>query len=286
MRTASAPLLALLNGSNAFRMCDLLQITLNDGTVLRYAGSDTEVTYAGQTYTTAVGFQRERTRMTRSLEVDSLNITLLTDGASTLAGVPFARAAADGSFDAARVKLMRAFFDVSLGALVDAIVLFEGEVADVDPGSTEVKMSVESELGRLNVKVPSNVIAPACNLTVFSAGCGVVKATFTSSKVAASGCTTTTVIMTVDAQVNDYYRLGVVTFTSGANIGMRRGVKGYVASTKTLTLTIPLPAAPTAGDTFNIYPGCDKTAAMCLARYNNLNRFRGFPYVPRPEDAR
>ena len=35
-----------------------------------------------------------------------------------------------------------------------------------------------------------------------------------------------------------------------------------------------------AGDAFTVYPGCDKTRNTCLNKFNNLLRFRGFPYTP------
>jgi hypothetical protein len=44
--------------------------------------------------------------------------------------------------------------------------------------------------------------------------------------------------------------------------------------------------APEAGDGVSVYPGCDKTKTMCGTKYVNINRFRGFPFVPRPEQAR
>jgi hypothetical protein len=50
-------------------------------------------------------------------------------------------------------------------------------------------------------------------------------------------------------------------------------------------LTQPLPYAPAAGDTFVVYPGCDKSQRTCQIKFGNLANFGGFPYVPAPETA-
>ena len=51
-----------------------------------------------------------------------------------------------------------------------------------------------------------------------------------------------------------------------------------------LGLVVPLPAVPSVGDAFSIYPGCSKTLAACQA-YGNSNKFRGCPFVPPAESG-
>ena len=46
------------------------------------------------------------------------------------------------------------------------------------------------------------------------------------------------------------------------------------------------PSGPArGGDAFTVAVGCDHTPATCAARFANLARFRGFPYVPPPQLA-
>jgi uncharacterized phage protein (TIGR02218 family) len=73
-------------------------------------------------------------------------------------------------------------------------------------------------------------------------------------------------------------------FSSGVNANVRATVKSVVAGAS-LALMYPLPAAPAAGDAFTVYSGCDHTPATCAAKFGNLARLRGFPYVPPPEIA-
>ena len=44
----------------------------------------------------------------------------------------------------------------------------------------------------------------------------------------------------------------------------------------------PLPNPPSPGDGFQAYPGCDLSMAACAAKFANLPRFRGQPFIPAP----
>jgi uncharacterized phage protein (TIGR02218 family) len=67
----------------------------------------------------------------------------------------------------------------------------------------------------------------------------------------------------------------VKTYTNSA--GVKTIVPAFAFSVGSSTQT-----APANGDTFNIYPGCDKKQATCSTKFANLTHFRGFPYIPRP----
>jgi uncharacterized phage protein (TIGR02218 family) len=72
-------------------------------------------------------------------------------------------------------------------------------------------------------------------------------------------------------------------FTSGQNVGARRTVKSSYASGLTIALPLPNPVSP--GDVFQVSAGCDKTHTTCKNKFDNINRFRGFPWIPKPETA-
>jgi uncharacterized phage protein (TIGR02218 family) len=82
---------------------------------------------------------------------------------------------------------------------------------------------------------------------------------------------------------NTHYDNGQLVFTSGVNNGHIVAVRQYASTT--IYFVVPLPAPPLAGDTFTVYPGCDKTQATCTSKFSNLINFGGFPYVPSPETA-
>ncbi len=91
-----------------------------------------------------------------------------------------------------------------------------------------------------------------------------------------------------DTDASGYFALGVIEFTSGANAGLSRSVSTYVngpSSNKTLNIVPPLPQTPTPGDSFTVYPGCDKRLSTCINKFNNLVHFGGFPWIPEPTTA-
>jgi uncharacterized phage protein (TIGR02218 family) len=75
------------------------------------------------------------------------------------------------------------------------------------------------------------------------------------------------------------FQYGLLTWTSGQNAGLSAGIKRYMAS-GLVQLAIPMPFPIMDGDGFVIVAGCDKTWQTCSGVYDNLDNFRGEPYVP------
>ena len=80
-----------------------------------------------------------------------------------------------------------------------------------------------------------------------------------------------------------FYARGELEITGGDNIGHRRPIYNVVGGT--FTVFWPFPYAISAGDTYKVYPGCDKTGETCFTRFNNKIHFRGFPFIPRIEET-
>ena len=80
-----------------------------------------------------------------------------------------------------------------------------------------------------------------------------------------------------------YHQQGELEMTSGNSSGLRRPILSNLSDT--ITLMWPFVVTIDNGDDYNIYPGCDQTTDICLARFNNADNFRGFPYIPRFEEA-
>jgi uncharacterized phage protein (TIGR02218 family) len=162
---------------------------------------------------------------------------------------------------------------------------FEGRVSGVEPVGPRVRLRVKSELEALNVMLPKFLLQPACSNAVYDTNCALVKASYTDAATATGGTTTTVTTATaaVTGKAANYYVLGVVKFTSGALSGVRRSVS--VSAAGTITLALPLASAPQVGDTFSIFPGCDRTSSTCNTKFSNLVHFRGFPHIPSPESG-
>lgn len=273
-----------MNAGGPYLMADLYTITLATGAVYRWSAADTDIVLDGNTFS-GVGplLKRGKTRVVAGLAVDTLDVTILRGDSTQFLGIPITMAAANGALDRARVLLQRVVMptwgDTSLGATI----LFEGAVAGVDPSSTEIRVTVKSDLELLNIAMPHTVYQPQCSHALYDAGCGIDRASFTFVG-SATGTPTTTVIASAMGQSAEYFKLGVLTMTSGVAAGSKRAVKSF--SGGTFTLAMPLPASPAAGDTFTASPGCDKKRSTCESFWLNLIHFRGFPYIPTPETGR
>jgi uncharacterized phage protein (TIGR02218 family) len=297
MKTAPGPLITLLNASSRFLMADLYAITLHDGTVYYWTSADTAIVYpvGGQSYACAVEggtavplIKRGPTKTVLGLEVDELEITLSQGAAQVLlGGIPLALAAANGAFDDANVVVTRVFMSTWGDTTPGGVVLFSGAVAHVEPTSTTVKLSLKSDLDKLLVAMPRNLFSPACTHALFDSGCNLTRASYVSTGTIAGSPTPTAISFATNlTQADAYFQLGVLIMTSGPASGSRAAVKSYLNAAGSIILALPLAAAPVAGNTFSIIPGCDKTQATCTTKFSNLARFRGFPFIPKPESAR
>lgn len=278
MKTTTGPLLAHMRGNTTFTLTDLYTITLNSGLVLRFADYDIDIVTGGNTYlATGPGFKRGKTRIVIGLEVDTLDVEIYPKISDTVAGLSMLAAAVAGVFDGAYLQLDRAYITGNT-TVVGTLNMFSGRFADIDASrGGGIKVRVNSDVAALNISMPRNLYSAACSHALFDAGCKLARSATNNT---VTGATTTTISNTL-AQAAGYFDRGYLVFTSGALNGTRRTVKSY--SSNSVTIFNPLPAAPSAGDTFAIYPGCDKAMATCSSKFSNLVNFKGFPFIPQPE---
>ena len=290
MKAASTTLINYLAANSAFLMADLYQITLQSGTVYYWTEGDTNLTFNSQVYTAAVDqggqplLERGEIRTERGLKSSTTDITLYCGQSARLLGVPAQLAAHNGLFDNAEVLVTRVFMPTwGDTSTLGGCVMFDGTVASVGIGSTEVVLHVASWLQNLTVQMPRALFLPQCSNTFGDASCGLALSTLTLTGTVASGSTATSINGAPGSKPSQYWQNGVMTFTSGANAGTSASIASYTAGGP-LGLVVPLPAVPSVGDAFSIYPGCSKTLAACQA-YGNSNKFRGCPFVPPAESG-
>ena len=288
MKTASAPLLALLNGSNAFRKADLYTITLVDGTIIRTTSADVPLTFGGNVFpANAPILTRAKVRTVIGIQVDTLQIVAYPRIANAttgtpddlLAGLPWLTAARQGALDGAFVRVETAYVS-TWPTVVGTLVTFYGRIGDIDVDRTSATINVLSALELLNIQMPRNLYQSVCLNTVYDGACQAVKASFTVTG-SVSGGSSVSGFTTALAQASGYFEQGVLTFTSGANAGLKRTVNTF--SGGVFSFALPWPYAPLAGDTFSVFAGCDKTQTTCRTKFANEISFRGFNEIPVPE---
>lgn len=276
-------LVTWLQSATEIRMADLYTITLKSGTALRYTTWDANLTVLGNTFLTGPpNIARSAIEEKLGMDVATLEITIEASLTDTLNGMPILQAIGQGFFDGAAFRIDRLFMD-SASNQIGTVVRFSGFIGALDELTrSSAKLTVNAGTAYLSMQLPALILQPGCTNTLFDARCGLAKTSFADSLVVQAGSTANKII-TTSARPDGYFDNGRLVFTSGPNNGLVKAVRQYMGGM--MSFNSPLPFAPSAGDAFTAYPGCDKTQATCTTKFSNLVNFEGFPYVPAPETA-
>ena len=207
-------------------------------------------------------------------------------------GTPWTVACVEGFFDGCSVTVQSAFFAsaptpsytaaarTALGTCID----FVGTVGQIDMNETVTIFNCNDWNRLINAPFPRYVYQSSCRNMLFDSKCALNAATFVKSGSVQSGSTAAKIMATPGAPAGSgTYLLGKIVFTSGKNSGFSRLVSDWNGS-NAFQLLYPLPYAPTIGDVFTIYPGCDKSlGSQGCGGFNNVLNFNGEPYIPLPE---
>ena len=288
MKTTNATLNNYLLNNAVYTMCDLVTITPVSGSVIRLTDADVDITLSSNTYYhNTYQFKRSNTKIHIGLQVDEMDFTIFDIGSNLINTHTLYQSCVNGYFDNAQIKVQRLMNCYGTYTTDYLIWMFEGNVSAANPSRYEIKLKVKSELEKLNLPTPRNLYQPTCVNTLFDTNCGLSSGTYLKTGTIGTVTSATLFQATLSTTPTaNYYDLGYITGTSGANNGVKRSIKTQTGTTTvTLTLYYPLPYTPTAADTFSILPGCDKVYASGCTKYSNTAKFRGFDYIPRNEDA-
>ncbi len=282
MKSADANLIKYLAQTTDFRMCDLYEITLFDGAVFRYADYDRDIKLAdGRLFScSAPGFERDKISLTADEVIDSLNIELNIDETDKMNGVGIVQLARNGGFDDARLSLYRCFLDEKGNALY-LLKLFTGEIETPEGGGLSLELDVNSLANKLNNNFPTRCYYPTCPFSLYDSMCGVNLADYKKTGTVISA--TKKIITSNLSFTNGYYEQGGLEFLTGVLAGTAHAVR--YSNNNTFELLIEAETAPSAGDTFIVYPGCDKTPDTCKNKFNNFARNRATPFIPIKETS-
>ena len=287
MKTASTALKDFLLTAPAWVRADLYTFTLAGGAgVLRYASTDTAVNANGLSFGLGPLCQDGGVDSQRGVHVSTVDITLYADERHTVAGKPFLDFVEDYGLDGAAVKIERAFAanfaDLAGKGPVGTYVRFAGRVSEAQAlGATQVVVHASSWLDLLSANLPADTYQTSCLNTLGDARCGVALAAYAVAGAVVGSAATYTAFASALPQAAGWFSLGKVAFTSGANAGATVTVKSFDGAGG-FQLVAPLQSPPAAGDAFTAYPGCALSMADCSAKFANLARFRGQPFIPPP----
>lgn len=256
-------------------VAELYTVELRGGVTRYYTSLDVDIDYRGETYLSdAFNVERGPIKTSIGTKVDQVELSLYPGQNEQFEGVSFPRFVLNGGFDGAWLTIERA-------RQQRVTHLFKGMVTDAGADVTQIKLTLSAPTVLLNINMPRNQYSPGCVWSVYNAGCGLDRDAHAVAGSVTAGSTLRAVQCNL-VQPDDFFDLGKVHFTDGSNAGAVRSVRDY--SSGRLVLSYPLLHAPAEGDTFTVWPGCDKRYASCQA-YGNEAHYRGFPYLPKKESS-
>lgn len=256
-------------------LAHLVKLTRRDGVVLAVTlDHDMPITVDGVTYEPSLGMVPSNIETNSELSVDNLD----AKGALMALGVAEDDIAA-GLWDLCDVRVMRVNWrDLTMGVEK----LKRGTFGEISLGRGSFSNEVRGITQKLQQTI-GEVVSASCKANLFDARCGVV-ATEGDWKFSGVAVTTATSARQIAAsslaQAAGFFDAGKVTWTTGENAGLSMEIRTHTAG-GALELQEPMPYTVTVGDQFTVFAGCMKRYTEdCLGKYDNVIRFRGFPFVP------
>jgi len=226
-----------------------------------YTSYPTDLTFKGHVYV-AAPIQRGDFTVDTNLNTVSLRVTaaVLSSFANFIAYQPTQRT---------QIYLYRAISD----DLTEYAVVFDGWLTTITFNEKNMATAQFDQRASILDRDVDMVIHQApCNHHVFDNGCRLDGLLW---KVVVP------VIVNQEQLTHDDFATYADGYFTGGEVHYQddaRLITNHVGNT--LTLHVPFSGDVSTGTTVEVYPGCDGRPSTCRDKYNNIENFLGFPYIP------
>lgn len=274
MRVLPEALQAALD-SGVSRLARCWKLTRRDGVVLGFTDHDSSLTFDGVVFEAESGLTQGALDAGTGLAADTHEVTgALSSDRITDTDL------AKGLYDGAEV----AHYLVDWTDPETHALLSRGQIGEIRRSGQAFEAEITGLADRLNQPV-GRAYMHSCECRLGEVKCGIdlsapaFKGTGTIAAVTSPG---SFVVTGLEGFQSGWFIAGNLTWTSGANAGLEGHVKSHIGSTDVMSVELWLapPVSVQPGDTFEVTAGCDKTAATCRAKFDNILNFRGFPHMP------
>ena len=255
--------------------CRCWAVLRQDGTRLGFTDHDLDLAFDGYTFRADTGLSARALQQTTGLSVDNTEaLGALCDGAISEVDIEA------GRYDEAEVLAWL----VNWCDVEERHLQFRGTIGEIKRVGGAFEAELRGLTERLNLPL-GRVFQKPCSAVLGDAACG-----FDTGQ---PGYAATRAVETVEARrvfrfaaldgfAPDWFRHGVLRVQSGAAAGLSGLIKRDVsdAAGRAIELWHPLRADIAPGDLLRLEAGCDKRAATCRFKFNNLLNFQGFPDIP------
>lgn len=272
MKSIPLPLLSHL-GSGCTTLCTLWKITLQGGGVHTFTDLDRDVVFGGLTYESASGYSATAVESSSELNPDNLELEgFLQSPSITDADLH------SGKWDYAYVEISEVNYeDLTMGRNI----LRSGTIGEVRSGRTKFTAELRG-LTQAYSRVIVRLTTQDCTANLGDSRCKVSLAPWTVTGTVGSSALNRTINDAARIEAANWFVGGLLTMTSGLNVGRSCEVKR--SSAGQLELHESMPFTVEVGDTYSVYAGCSKRFTEdCKGKFANGVNFRGFPHLPGPD---
>lgn len=150
--------------------------------------------------------------------------------------------------------------------------IWSGQLIKAKPNDTTIVFTFEDGSGDARQSGVDLVVQSTCPYTHYGYGCFLNKADFATVGTIASITATTVSVSAASDHPDGYFTGGMIADSLGNLI--------FITAHSGSNLTIIRPMTAAIGDAVTIYPGCDRLPQTCKDKFNNLDRFGGFQWIP------
>lgn len=154
----------------------------------------------------------------------------------------------------------------------NGIIIFNGRIAIPSYSGDECKLECRSLISDLGLVALRRKFSSNCPYFLYRTGCNVTRALYTVT-VEVLNVTGEVIDLDMPTQEEGYYEGGLMFFEN-----QWRMITRY-AGAQRMTILAPMEGLE-VGDFVDISAGCDHTATTCRTRFNNLDNFGGWGFIP------
>jgi len=242
---------------------ELYHIWRDGGEHWRYTSGDVSVTYDSEVYSPAV-LERSRTKYNSQLDVTTMQIKVA--------------ALSDLTIDFISVNPVEIFW-ISIMKLhreqspLEADVIFVGQIKDVSFKGIQANVNCVGFEHFLKKTIPTWRYQLTCNHQVFDTKCALTKASYKTTENVTLDANKLVLTGTNFGLKDDGYFIGgEVVFGVESRAIVEHSGEEITIMYKFVELE--------DNDSVDAYPGCDGRVETCRDKYDNIDNFLGFPFIP------
>jgi uncharacterized phage protein (TIGR02218 family) len=283
VKTIASGLLSHIQGE-VLTLNTCVLVTRTDGAIFGYTDCDTDLIVSGQLYKASTGVITSQNTSADKFTVDQVEITSFLDSSEMTEADVMA-----GKWDYAAVSMFQVNRNNPSAGVYHMRDGLLGQVAISSPIQFKAEHRGLAQFLQKNIGHP---VTPTCRWDLYSNSltpapgqpwgmCQVDPTAYAVTGVAVTSVTNNQAFHASSlGQPATYFQGGTLTWTSGANNGRSMDIQAS-ATAGSIVLQLPMLNNIGIGDTFTIYPGCQKRFSQdCVAKFSNGLRFGGFKDLP------